>query len=73
MRPGAPGQLQLNPFKVRLMSMWLGKYGKPPRVAGLYPKMKTPGTGKMGAGLGGGMGMGMPKMGMMGGGLGGLK
>lgn len=59
MRPGVPGQLQLNPFKVRLASMHSARFGGFPKVAGLYPGLK----------MGGGMGGMMPKMG---GGMGGL-
>lgn len=56
MRPGAPGQLQLNPFKVRLASGYAAK--KFPKIGNMYPGMKMP----MGGGMGlGGMGMGMGK------------
>jgi hypothetical protein len=76
MRPGIPGQLQLNPFKVRQASMLAGKKGGGmPRIAGIYPSgnkgmgspMMMPGLSKMG-GMGRmpmtGMGLGMPKLGM---------
>lgn len=77
MRPGVPGNLQLNPFKVRLASMYAGKYGKPPKIAGLYPGVKMPMAGGMGGGgmgmpgggrmMGGGMGPGLPKLDLRGG------
>ncbi len=67
MRPGVPGPLQLNPDKVRLMSAWIGKYGKMPRIGQMYPKASQGGLGGPMGGRPMGLGSGMPKLDLRGG------